>query len=511
LTGTAAARAGASRDAPAETPWHALIARFREHKDLLDVATLLEWDDSVCRPDTAAAPRARWRGLLERLAHERLVDPAIGALVDAALDDSALDADSRISVLLLSRDRERALAVPPSLAAALAAAQSVAYRAWVDARQANDFAPFAKPLERLLELKREHADAVGWRDERYDALLDEHEPGLTAKQAESLLTGLASSLQNVLGSHAARGSALVDTPVPEPSAQAFCRSLAVRLGFDERRGRIDFSPSPFATELGAGDARVSLPLGPLPFVRLVTLTLHEVGHALHFQGLRADDLDLPIATIRSTALLESQAKLWESEIGRSEAFACFLAEALRDALPESFAGAEAEDVAAALAAAPHTVARQRAGEAAAVVHVLVRFELERALVRGDLAVGDLRGAFDDLLAERIGTRPADARSGVLQDVQWAVGDIGSFPSYVLGSLCAAALLEGARSAVGDLDQATAAGDFSELRGWLDAHVWRHAGRFTAAELVERELGIPLGAEPYATSLRKRLAAAASPY
>ena len=491
------------------TAWERLEPRLRELKDLSSAIGLLHWDQAVMMPPQGGAARARAQATLEAIAHDRLTDPEVGELLDELAGEDGLELDQRASVRILKRDYDKATRVPKDLVRAIAEAQGRSYQAWTEARPANDFSILEPELGRLIDLKRQEADALGWEGERYDALLDIFEPGMTAKEVTAMFDELVSGLQPIIDTAleaAGEPPAWLFSTFDERGQVDFCNWLVEKLGFEGAAGRLDLSPHPFTIQIAHGDVRQTTRTESKGFLSSIYAAIHETGHALYEQGLPAEMSDLPVGSTPSLGMHESQSRLWENHVGRSRAFTGFLLPHLKERWREDLGMITPDDFYSAVNHPRRTLIRVTADELTYNLHVVMRFELELAMFRGDLEVAELPGAWDEASEKRIGIRSDSVADGVLQDMHWATGALGYFPTYTLGTIYAAAFWRAARAQLGDLDEELAKGETARLLAWLREKVHSQGYRYEARDLAERITGAPVTAEPLLDYLRSKYTA-----
>lgn len=476
-----------------------LHARLAELVDLQAIGSVLHWDMLVTMPHGGADARGEQLATLERLAHEQLVDPALGELLDAAGDDPA----ARVA----RRDRDKALRVPADLVAEIARAAAVGQAAWHEAREAGDFAAFAPHLERQLELRRSYASCFPEVDEPYDALLDDFEPGMRTAEARDVLGRLKDGLVPLVAHCRERSGAvdpgpLDDGPFPVAQQRTLVRAVLQRLGVQDDTWRLDESAHPFQTAIGRHDIRLTTRYDEASMESLFS-TLHEFGHALYEAQVDPAYERTPLRGGVSMTVHESQSRLWENMVGRSHGFWRWCAPLMAERFPQS-AAAGAEGLWRAANVVRPTLIRVDADEVTYALHILLRFELELELLSGALAVRDLPERWNALTRELLGVEVPDVRDGVLQDVHWSEGAFGYFPTYALGNVLSGQLWQVAQQELGDLEEAFAAGEFAALRGWLGERIHRHGRRYEPAELVRRVAGGPLDPGPYLAYLREKV-------
>jgi carboxypeptidase Taq len=481
----------------AEKAYRELIRRAREQALIGSCADLLAWDEETYVPSNGLPYRSDQVAWLTTELHVRATDPQISELLEIVeASDLVRDPASReaANVREMRREFDREARIPVALAEELSRVTTLAQQEWVTARADNDFSRFRPWLERIVALRRAEADAIGYSEEPYDVLLDEYEPGATTRDACRLYDTIRADLVPLVAAitsssrqprrHAFR------THFPIEQQRVVMASIAAAIGFDFSGGRLDTSAHPFATRIGPGDCRLTIRYDPWDVTAALYGILHEGGHGLYDQGLDPQEFGTPLGEAASQGLHESQARLWENRVGRSHAFWRYALPVLRAACPGALDSLSVEDAYFAANAVEPSTNRVRADELTYHLHVLVRFELERQLIGGTLAAADVPEAWNALYARYLGVVPTSDAEGCLQDIHWASGMIGYFPSYTLGDVYAAQLYRAAERAIGDLGSATARGDFGALRSWLRDHVHRYGHALTAPALVERATGEP---------------------
>lgn len=490
----------------------ALLERWADIAALDAASAVLGWDQETYLPPKGQPGRGRVLAALAGLHHEKLTDPALADAIEAAGAEATPGSDLEAQVREARRAVVRATAVPADLARRLAELQSRALASWQRARADDDLAAFAPDLAELVVLVREQADALvaaGIAERPYDALLDAYEPGATEASLVPVLASLRDELAPIVRAAAASGATVDESPCrgsfPEASQRAFVTDIAATMGYDFDAGRLDESAHPFTTSFNPADVRITWRWQEDDIRPGLFGVMHEAGHGLYEQGLPAEWEGTPIGAAVSLGVHESQSRLWENLVGRSRPFWEWALPRYAAAFPDK-AGVTADEVWRALHTVTPSLIRVEADEATYNLHIVARFEIERALFAGDLGVDDLRGAWDDAYGTLLGVRPTGVADGVLQDIHWSMGAFGYFPTYTLGNLLAAQLFDAARAdlaAAGgpDLDDRLADGDLAPLLAWLREHVHRRASRVPAAPLIEEATGRPLSAEPFLSSLR----------
>ena len=499
-----------------EAIWERLQARVRDIH-LLDAASdLCGWDRDVCMPPRGVAQRAALSAMLARLTHECWMDPALADQIGEALAlagglpaDDVRPGDLRE----LQRRLLRKTRLPTSLVAECAEVETLAQQVWAEARAANRFADFAPWLARLIRLARAKADAFGTPadGEAWDALADDYEPGVRARELRTLFAELVREQSSLVRRLADSGRRPDDAArhlrIPIAVQEGFVRDIATALGFDFERGRLDRSTHPFTSGTHPDDVRITTRFAEDDRFDALYSTVHQVGHGLYDQGLLRERAGWPSGQPASLGIHESQSRLWENHVGRSAGFWRFAAPLLERHAGNTVAIPDAGEFARAAWVAEPSLIRVDADEATYDLHVAIRFGIEIDLLSGALAVADLPSRWNDDYRRILGVEVPDDRRGCLQDVHWSAGMFGYFPTYTLGNLAAAQWMDAARESLGDLDAAFARGEFAGLLGWLRTHVHSQGGRFRARELLERGTGRPLSTSSFIRHVQHRFLSA----
>ena len=490
-----------------------LIRRTREAALIGSCANVLEWDQETYMPRGGAAHRGEQLALLAGLAHERATDPRIAELL-GAVEGSALlreqgpDGPEAVNVREIRRAYDRETRLPRALVEEIAGITPLAHQEWAAARQANDFPRFRPWLERMVALKRQEAECVGYGGSPYDALLDDFEQGTTeaetARVFDALRAELVPLVQAVAGSSRRADLSVLRREVAAERQRAFCERVAAALGFDFDCGRLDTSAHPFCTGIGPGDCRLTTRYDPGDVTDGLYSVIHEVGHGLYDQGLDPERHGTPMGQAADMGVHESQSRLWENIVGRSRAFWEHFLPAARESLGPAFDDVALDDLHFAVNHVAPSLIRVSADEVTYNLHVLIRFEIERALLTGDLRAGDLPGAWNEAYARYLGVTPTTDADGCLQDSHWSGGLFGYFPTYAVGNLCAAQLVGAAERDLGSLDEQFRRGEFGPLLAWMREHVHRHGRRdASASALVRRITGDALDHRPLVSRLRQK--------
>lgn len=487
-----------------------LKARLLEASDLNHANALLFWDQSTYMPSGGAEARARQTALLSRLAHERATDPAIGRLLDDLrpyAEGLPYDHDDAALIRVARRNYERAIKVPSAFVAELTSHQAASYQAWAEARPANDFKKVQPHLEKTLDLSRRYAEHFAPYEHIADPLIDEADYGMKTATVAAVFTELRREL--VPAVQAITGQPLVDDSClhqhfPEDAQWTFGLEVARRIGYDFQRGRLDKTPHPFTTEFSVGDVRITTRVDEYNLGDALFSTIHEAGHAMYEQGVRADLDGLPAGGGVSAGVHESQSRLWENIVGRSRGFWVFYYPRLQAAFPAQLADVSLDAFYRAINKVQPTLIRTDADEVTYNLHVMLRSDLELALLEGKLAVRDLPEAWRERYRADLGVVPPDDKDGVLQDVHWYGGLIGgAFQGYTLGNIMSGHFYAAALAAHPEIPAEIAQGQFGTLLGWLRENIYSHGSKFTAAELIQRVTGGSLSIEPYIRYLRAK--------
>jgi carboxypeptidase Taq len=482
-----------------------LLELWREIRDLDAATALLSWDQETFMPPRGVEGRAGALATLAGITHDRLTAPALQDVL-AAADESAEPESEMAAQVRRARHRvDRAAKVPVSLAKALAEASSRALASWKAAREASDYPAFSDDLAQIIDLKRQEAAAISSAGNAYDVLLDEYEPGVTVAQLEPMFADLRRDLAPIVQGVADSGIVIDESPArgsfPVAFQEAFCREVATAIGFDFKAGRLDASAHPFCTGIDAADVRMTWRWDETDFRPGLYGVVHETGHGLYEQGLPEAWRGTPIGEAVSLGIHESQSRLWENHVGRSRAFWQWALPRFAKHFGKS-SSVSLDALWTTLQVVRPSLIRVEADQVTYNLHVAIRFEIERAIFSGEIEVEDLPERWNDLYQELLGVRPANDAEGVLQDVHWALGAFGYFPTYTLGTLAAAQLYEEAGRQLGDLDAIISKGDFGVLLEWLRTTIHRHGSRFEAAELIRRASSSELSADAFLAHVRQ---------
>src|SRR6266481_5416819 len=467
-----------------------LCERSREVYLIRSVAAVLTWDLETYIPSKAVQYRADQLSYLEAKAHRLFTDSTVGDwLTESEQYGFHSDSEEHANVREWRRAYNRATKIPVSLVEEFEKSRTLARGAWVHARDENNFSEFEPHLEKIIQLTRQKADLWGYEESPYDALIEDYEPGIRAGQIRPILEDLRIALVDLLGK--TRGEAVaegfLDGDYPRAGQEALSREVAAAFGYDFDAGRIDKTVHPFATSLGPCDHRITTRYKEKRFEVSLYGVMHETGHALYEQGLRADRAGLPQGEAVSLGIHESQSRLWENHVGRTTQFwnrwhpaACKFLPDLKRYSPD--------DLARGVQRIAPSYVRVKADEVTYDLHILLRFELELALIEGRISVQDLPDAWNARFKELFGLTVPNHSLGVLQDIHWSLGLIGYFPTYTLGNLNAAQLMSAAERQIPRLQDQLLEGHYQSLLQWLRENIHQHGRRYLPAELMHRATG-----------------------
>jgi carboxypeptidase Taq len=492
------------------TAYSQLVHLSQQAALLGSCADLLGWDEETYMPRGGVSHRARQMALLAGLCHDRLTDRRLGELL-GKVETSPLVADPQateaVNIRLLRRLHDRARHLSRTLVEELAQVTSLAQQEWVSARRRADFGRFLPWLERIVKLKQREAEAHGYSTMAYDALLEDYEPGARAAALVEMFRQLREALNPLLASIAGArrrpDATILGRRYPLQRQRTFTHKVAGAVGFDFTRGRLDSTTHPFFANIGPGDCRITTRFKLDRFGEAFFATFHEVGHGLYEQGLPVEHYGTPLGEAPSLGLHESQARLWENAVGRSRGFWQHFFPLAQHAFPVALREVKLDDFCFAIHQVAPSLNRVDADEVTYNLHIGIRFELERALINGDLQPRDLPAAWNESYRRDLGLVPPDDGEGCLQDGHWASGLFGYFPTYTIGTLFAAQLMARAREELGDLERPFAKGEFGGLLEWLRQRIHRHGSRLSAAGLVEEVTGTKLDPRPLVDALRNR--------
>lgn len=481
------------------TPYHQLEQEFRKLHAFRSAASMLRWDSAVLMPRGSSDLRGEQLAALETECHARLTSPRVSRLLDRAeANVPGLEDWQRANLREMRRERDHAIATPHTLISRLAKVTSRAEVKWLEAKHKSDFSLFAPHLEEVVSLIRNKASLLGkaMNLDPYDALLDEFSPGMTTQQIDAIFTPLARRLpgliHDVIEAQAARAPLEIAGRFAPSKQRQLALEIMKALGFPFDRGRLDESEHPFTGGV-PGDIRITTRFSPTDLLTGLMGVLHEIGHAMYDVGLPEAWRGQPVGSDRGMAMQESQSLLLEMIIGRNRPFLRYLKPLLEKTFGVSGPEWEVENLYQLLIRVRRSLVRVDADEVTYPVHIMLRYEIENEILKGELKIKDLPEAWNARIQDRLGVRPANDAEGCLQDVHWAVGSFGYFPSYAIGAVIAGQLYESLRADRPELDEEMAAGQFAGLIGWLAQNVHGLAASVSTPDLIKNATGKPLSA------------------
>ena len=494
--------------APAAIPaLERLRALLGEIADLRHAEQVADWDSRVSMPHAGAQARADASATLTRMIHERAVGDEMGELLEELAPlERELGPDSVEAALIrvTRRDWDRYRRVPGDLAAELSRSSGIAVAAWDEAKAASDFAAFRPHLERQLELRRRYIECFPETEDPYDVLLEDWEEGMTTVRVAAVFDELRAALVPLIDRLRERrvDDSFLRGPFPIEGQKEASRRVLDAFGYSEQDWRLDETPHPFASNPGRGDVRLTTHFVEGNLHSLFS-SMHEFGHGIYEWGVAPELARSSLGTGTSSAIHESQSRTWENLVGRSAGFWRWFYPQLQSIFPNALAGVDRDAFIAGINVVRPGLVRIDADEVTYGLHVILRFEIERELLSGRLAVADLPEVWNARIRDYFGLEVPDDAHGVLQDMHWSIGLFGYFPTYQLGNVISVQIWERARADLGDLEEQFARGEFAPLRDWLTEHVYRHGRIYPPEELVRRIAGSELDAKPYLAYLEEK--------
>jgi carboxypeptidase Taq len=475
-----------------------LLSLVKEVYLLNSCMSLLDWDEKTYIPKGGVEHRGNQLAFLAGTRHEKFTSPEIGDLLKQ-LEESPLfgepDSFEVANIREIKHAYDKLVKVPKALVEELTRVTTIAHGVWAEARQKSDFSLFLPYLEKIIKLKREEAEAVGYEKDPYDALLDDFEPGATIEKVAKVFADFRQELvdlvKNIADSGTRPDTSILKRDFPVDRQERFGKEVAGAIGYDFEKGRLDVTVHPFCTSIGPGDVRITTRYNPKHFGQAFFGILHEAGHGIYEQGLDPERYGTPGGDSVSLGIHESQSRMWENLVGRSRSFWKYFFPKAQRIYPEALGDVKFEDFYFAINEVVPSFIRVEADEVTYNLHILVRFEIEQAFFSGDLLPKDVPSAWDEKFKSYFGLLPPDDAQGCLQDVHWSMGYIGYFPTYTLGNLYSAQFCNQVKKELGDLEEQFARGEFTNLREWLKEKIHCQGQRYRAEKLVEKVTGKPL--------------------
>jgi carboxypeptidase Taq len=492
-----------------ENKFNELKKVFTEVIDLANVSALLGWDQQTYMPSGGAEDRGDQLATLAQITHQKLTSPVIGKLLDelkpyaAQLDP---DSDTARTIKVIRRQYDKATRVPEEKVAEFTKVTADAFPIWAKARQDNNFNLFAPSLEKIFELRREYASYFAPYDHVYDPQLDDFEPGLKTAEVQQIfreILPLQVELIRAIKSKPQVDDTFMHIAYPEKKQWDFGVEVITRVGYDWERGRQDKAVHPFTIGFGDGDVRITTRVIPDHMSSALFGTLHECGHALYDMGNDPAYRRTALHGAASFAVHESQSRMWENLVGRSLPFWKFFYPRLQKTFPSQLGNVDLMTFYKGINKVEPSLIRVEADEATYNLHIMLRLELEIALIDGSLAVKDLPDAWNQKMKDYLGLTPPDNAKGVLQDIHWSNGYIGYFPTYALGNLISVQLWEKVNTDIPDLVNQIEKGEFKALLDWLRCNIHKYGSKYEPQELVQRVTGSKIDPKPYLRYLQTK--------
>lgn len=480
-----------------------LVEKTHQIALLESIGAVIGWEERTYMPRQGAELRAKQQSLLAGMMHEQFTDPKIGELISTCeTTDLVKDPESPEAVNLREwrhlYDKETKL--PKTLVEELAKTTSLAQGEWQEARKNRDFKAFLPWLEKVVDLTRQAAEAYGYEGEPYNALLDNYEPGATTAEVAAVFADLRADLVDLVGriKDAPRkpNKSIVERSYDTELQKVFGESVAAAIGFDFNSGRLDITTHPFCSGFGPGDTRITTRYNPKRLNDALFGIMHETGHALYEMGINKKDyFGTPMGAATSLGIHESQSRLWENQVGRSKEFWVYFLPQAKRIFRDSLADVSLDDFYGSINYVEPSFIRVEADEATYNLHIMLRFELERALMSGDLKPADVADEWRKRFKEYFGIEVDHDANGCLQDVHWSAALFGYFPTYALGNLYSAQFFAKASKDIPDLQQQVERGQFDSLLGWLRENIHQHGSRYRAPQLGKKVTGQELSHKP----------------
>lgn len=481
--------------------------------DLEATESLLSWDQSTYMPPGGASVRAMQRSTINRLAHEMTISEELATAFDAAkveIGDKDPDSDEARVIRKAERDFERKRKVPPEWVGEFYHTKSLSNQAWEKARADSDFAHFQPHLEKIVDLRRQYVEFFVPYDHPYDPLLEYFEPGMKTVEVKSIFDELRPQQVKLVQEIAEHGTPVDDSVLHQPFDERkqwdFGVEVIKALGYDFERGRQDKTAHPFTTSFGINDVRITTRFDANYIGTALFGTMHEAGHGMYNQGIKPvfDRTSLsPLVEGDSHGIHESQSRMIENLVGRSRGFWVGFYPRLQEIFPSQLKDVDLHTFYRAINKVEPSLIRVEADEATYNLHIMLRFEIELALMESKLEVSDLPEVWNSKMKEYLGISPPDDAKGVLQDIHWSIGYIGYFPTYSLGTIMACQWWKKIEEDIPDLSQQIEGREFGDLHAWLRENIHQHGAKFDPAELLQRVTGRSLTAEPYLHYLREK--------
>ena len=485
-----------------------------EIRKLGSIESLLHWDQETYMPEGSGDIRAEHIAYLSSLAHSKHTGKKFHSLLEKIVDmktgeplDKDIDAGTKRLYYLIWKEHRDAIALPLDFVEELSRHAAKSQQVWAKARQQNDYEAFAPYLEKMVQLKKQEAEYYGYETTPYDSLLDKYEPGMTSGRITVLFDELRGPLIRLVQNIENSGTEINEKPLKRSfdvdKQWEFGLEVAKAMGYDLKHGRQDKSAHPFTTSFHPTDVRITTRLQEDSFKTGLFATIHETGHALYEQGLPAADYGTPFGEPVSFGFHESQSRLWENYVGRGKQFWEHFYPILKQYFKKPLRGVSMEQFYRMINTVTPSLIRVEADEVTYSLHIMLRFEIEKKLINENLSVKELPGVWDQMMEDYLGIRPEDYKDGVMQDIHWSMGGFGYFPTYALGNLYAAPIMNQAKEEIPHLEEKIKTGDLLPLRQWLLEKIHGKGQRLFAEELILDLTGNPLSAKPFLEYLQEK--------
>jgi carboxypeptidase Taq len=478
-----------------------------------EAASVLGWDQNTYMPTGGAESRAKQLSTLSQLIHSKFTSDETGSLLSKAENQAANFPEGSIERDLLRKvrkDYDQSRKFPSDFVAERSQSSSIAQIKWIEARKNNDFKAFSPDLKKNIELSQRTAEYLGYSKLPYDALLDLHETGLTTERTKQLFDSARPTLVSLVRKTQEKSSA-IDASVlsrfyPEAQQEKLSKKVSAMIGFDFNRGRLDKTTHPFATSFGRNDVRITTRYDEHSLPYCLMSVIHESGHAMYEQNVSPDFDETPLSGGCSMGVHESQSRLWENIVGRSRGFWSAIFPSVLEAFPGTITPEEEKLFYRAINKIQPSFIRTEADEVTYNLHIFLRFELEQALISGELKVDDAPAAWNEKMQSTLGIVPPTDTLGILQDVHWAMGSLGYFPTYSIGNFLSAQVYEAALKSNPEIPSEISNGNFKPLFSWLKENIWRHGSRYFPSELILKATGKPLDTTAFTRYLTEKFTA-----
>lgn len=479
-----------------------LKSLLHEIADLRAASSILGWDQLVNMPKGAAEDRGDQIATLERIVHLKATSDEIGLLLDELqtyYDQLDPDEDDARLIKVTRRGFEKQTKVPAEFVTEFARATTVAQTVWEQAKKESNFELFQPHLQKIIEMRRQYAEYFRPWQHVYDPLIDDFEPGMKTAEVQEIFNKLRPQqveLIRAIGEKPQIDREFLFLEYPEFDQMIFGNEVISKFGFDWKHGRLDKSAHPFTTSFGLNDVRITTQFNTKYMPTALFGSMHECGHALYELGINKKYNHTPLADGASMAVHESQSRMWENMIGRSWSFWQFFYPRLKEIFSSQLAHIDVKAFYHAINAVQASLIRVEADEATYNLHIMLRLELEIALMEGSLEAKDAPQAWNEKFNEYLGITPPNDEKGILQDVHWSFGGFGYFPTYVLGNLVSAQIWERMAKDIPDRESLIEKGQFVGILDWLRKNVHVYGAKYEPQELVKKITDLPIDPEPY---------------